>query len=525
MDASEPPQSISDRTEIGDAVPRSATARKRRKHSAAKGPPPSLHTTVLRVVLRCSMDDRPDRRDEDDEEEEMDDGIPVMEHLMRLEDLFPVHLAVYPGRQEEDEELYDLQDSPSEESEGDATAEMYDTTLPSRHEYLGETEELRGRTVQEENEYISLPLLQHSSLMNLVLVPTQTLPLSIFQPIMVSMLRSVILKDRTFGIVHSKASQDGQLPELAKYGTTAEIYEYQGEEVTPSMSIKAKGRQRFKVVSTHRESTGLTVAKVQILPEIQMGSPFEMMRLRSLDKLTLPSHEDATERRAHKRDLDSVRTSNCWRVRRRNAWLTSWPLWVYNQYDDLLLVQKLVNELMDNTMIKPAAVTLPRDPQELSHWAAINLPLDNSHRLFLLSLNTPTQRLKYILSVLTKCKKLTCVHCGSVIGDYADIFSMSVEGPQGTFVNPGGYVHEMLTLTKAGNLTYNPRRSTEHSWFPGYAWTIASCSSCLLHIGWKFTATTRKLKPQKFYGLTRSAVKAKLVGDEEDVEEEPLHII
>ena len=71
-------------------------------------------------------------------------------------------------------------------------------------QYLGETEEFRGRTVQEENDYISLPLLQHSSLMNLVLVPSQTLPLSIFQPVQVSMLRSVILKDGTFGIVPSK---------------------------------------------------------------------------------------------------------------------------------------------------------------------------------------------------------------------------------------------------------------------------------------------------------------------------------
>ena len=55
-----------------------------------------------------------------------------------------------------------------------------------------------------------------------------------------------------------------------------------------------------------------------------------------------------------------------------------------------------------------------------------------------------------------------------------------------------------------------------------YAWTVASCSSCHSHIGWKFTADKRKLKPQKFYGLTRKAVKAKLISDNE--EEEPQHI-
>lgn len=62
---------------------------------------------------------------------------------------------------------------------------------------------------------------------------------------------------------------------------------------------------------------------------------------------------------------DSVRTQNCWRVRRRNAWLTSWPLWVYNQYDDLLLVQRVVNELMNNTMIKPAAVKVSQNKTHL----------------------------------------------------------------------------------------------------------------------------------------------------------------
>lgn len=35
------------------------------------------------------------------------------------------------------------------------------------------------------------------------------------------------------------------------------------------------------------------------------------------------------------------------------------------------------------------------------------------------------------------------------------------------YVNPGGVVHETLTLYKAKSLTYVGRKSTEHSWFPG----------------------------------------------------------
>jgi hypothetical protein len=28
--------------------------------------------------------------------------------------------------------------------------------------------------------------------------------------------------------------------------------------------------------------------------------------------------------------------------------------------------------------------------------------------------------------------------------------------------------------------------SLEHTWFAGYAWKIAVCASCLVHLGWRF---------------------------------------
>ena len=48
-----------------------------------------------------------------------------------------------------------------------------------------------------------------------------------------------------------------------------------------------------------------------------------------------------------------------------------------------------------------------------------------------------------------------------------DVFSMSTEGPLGAYVNPGGHVHETVTLYKASNLRLIGYSSTEHSWFPG----------------------------------------------------------
>lgn len=47
------------------------------------------------------------------------------------------------------------------------------------------------------------------------------------------------------------------------------------------------------------------------------------------------------------------------------------------------------------------------------------------------------------------------------------MFSMSVDGPLAAYVNPGGYVHDTLTVTEATNLKKSGRASTDHSWFPG----------------------------------------------------------
>ena len=59
---------------------------------------------------------------------------------------------------------------------------------------------------------------------------------------------------------------------------------------------------------------------------------------------------------------------------------------------------------------------------------------------------------------------------------------MSHEGTGGAFVNSHGYVHDMITLYRATNATCEGDPETEHSWFPGYAWTIAYCAGCTNHL-------------------------------------------
>ena len=63
-----------------------------------------------------------------------------------------------------------------------------------------------------------------------------------------------------------------------------------------------------------------------------------------------------------------------------------------------------------------------------------------------------------------------------------DVLSMSNEGTGGAFVNSHGYVHDMITLHRATNTACEGEPETEHSWFPGYAWTIAYCAGCANHL-------------------------------------------
>lgn len=70
----------------------------------------------------------------------------------------------------------------------------------------------------------------------------------------------------------------------------------------------------------------------------------------------------------------------------------------------------------------------------------------------------------------------------------------------------GGYMHDIVTVSRATNTELTGAPSAEYSWFPGYTWTIAVCASCMAHVGWRFDAMRRNLRPQQFFGLCRNYV-------------------
>lgn len=329
--------------------------------------------------------------------------------------------------------------------------------------------------------------------------------------------------------------------------------------------VKAEGRQRFSVKETWRQPDGILMGKVELLPEIDIGS-----LLKSTSRF-LNCHRPLSNT-INKRLLGAS---------------TPWPPFVYEMYDNERLMDIITGHLenwvlfskseknekpvhrssnvqvssapVDNHSQSPGAsgtsiittrtstLTMrtleedesdeeedeknatcskaPRRPGEFSYWVAANLPLENSQRLDFLALNCPTQRLRWLISVLSKYTFLCCANCKTRICHRDDVFSMSRSGPQAAYVNPSGFVHETLTVYRVENLSLNGLRpSTEFSWFPGYAWTICSCSTCGDHIGWKFTAVNdKKLKPELFWGISRRALEIGLKtsgqgheGDDED---------
>jgi len=434
-----------------------------------------------------------------------------------------------------------------DEEENEENREVFDRDLPGRHAYLGEGREVAGRTILDDDVSISLPLLNQPGL---ALVPGQLLPLHLFHPSVIAMIRNVIQTTKTFGVVSLKADSSSW---RGLVGTTAEIFEYNdcdddhGEDSDDNrrdigLKIKARGRQRFKLKSTRRQVDGNLIGEVEMLADRELGEPDESLgipswkrfqNLSTIHSSTNNSSSSSPSNSSCFSFLSLLKPSSSqasiispgykpeprWRRKHLSSRvLSSHPPWIWPLYSPTHLVERVKQELSKLSSLSPNISAVPSDPTQLSWWLTANLPLEDGIRNRLLSLNSPIQRLRVTLWYLSGCRVLVCRNCGKQLGDQQMIFSMSREGPQGAFVNPGGHVHETLTLYKAKNLRLVGRPSTEYSWFPGYAWTITECLGCWSHIGWKFTATNPKLRPEKFYGFSRKNIEAKVEVPEKDVE-------
>jgi Lon protease-like protein len=132
-----------------------------------------------------------------------------------------------------------------------------------------------------------------------------------------------------------------------------------------------------------------------------------------------------------------------------------------------------------------AAQVAGLSPAELSWHAASKLPLDVRERRALLQEESTTVRLLRLLAVVGDGAVLRCASCSTLWADGKHILAT---GATGAFVNPHGYVHDMVVVEAASNLFASGPPVARDSWFPGFAWQIAHCLSCFSHAGWLFTA-------------------------------------
>ncbi|KAM7258239.1 hypothetical protein ACFE04_013980 [Oxalis oulophora] len=239
---------------------------------------------------------------------------------------------------------------------------------------------------------------------------------------------------------------------------------------------------------------------------------------------------EVSKRRKTSTDLNQLRKTPC----------TFWPHWVYRMYDSYSLAQRAADKginavplyygQMGKEVVKsPSMEGFVNNPNLLSFYIASKIPVSESVRQELLEIDGISYRLQREIELLESFDRVRCRTCKGVIAKRSDMLMMSNDGPLGAYVNPGGFVFEIMTLHQANGLALIGTPVREYSWFPGYklqfsasfpfsdaalvqylliryAWTIATCTTCEIQMGWLFSATNKKLKPRSFWGIRSSQV-------------------
>ncbi|GAU14261.1 hypothetical protein TSUD_308210 [Trifolium subterraneum] len=146
-----------------------------------------------------------------------------------------------------------------------------------------------------------------------------------------------------------------------------------------------------------------------------------------------------------------------------NAFL---PHWVYRMYDSYWLAQRAA-DMWKQIVGLPSMDSLIKRPDVLSFHIASKIPVSESTRQQLLEIDGIVYRLRREIELLDSIDIVRCRICQTTIAKRSDMLVMSNEGPLGAYVNPGGYVHEIMTLYKANDLSLVGHADTEYSWFPG----------------------------------------------------------
>ncbi len=99
-----------------------------------------------------------------------------------------------------------------------------------------------------------------------VLFPGGPLPLRIFETRYLDMVSQCLRESRPFGVLRIVEGGETGRASLADYGTTAVITDwYQGSDGL--LGVTATGEERFRLLDSRRQSDGLNVGRIEIVPE------------------------------------------------------------------------------------------------------------------------------------------------------------------------------------------------------------------------------------------------------------------
>jgi hypothetical protein len=93
-------------------------------------------------------------------------------------------------------------------------------------------------------------------------------------------------------------------------------------------------------------------------------------------------------------------------------------------------------------------------------------------------------------------RRLCCVHCGKPITD-EDQRIIIRSSHRHRFSNPHGLIFQIGCFAAAPGCAQVGAATEEWTWFSGYAWQVALCRSCGIHLGWRY----RDASGDGFYGL------------------------
>jgi Lon protease-like protein len=191
---------------------------------------------------------------------------------------------------------------------------------------------------------IELPLFP----LNVVLFPRADLPLHIFEARYRLMIKECYERDKPFGVVLARPESSQMREEPYSVGTMAEILALSRME-DGRMNLIARGGQRFRILHRHREKPYLTgiVEVYEDLPEPEQVLSEQADRAREL----------------------------------------------FNLYLEILL--EVVGK-------QETQFDLPVAPEELSHFIAYFLDIEDEEKQQLLEMTLTTQRLKSVIETLRR---------------------------------------------------------------------------------------------------------------------------